>query len=406
MRYPTAGGRRPLPGALRLAASTLLAIVLALYAGELILMPKHNTPRAAAEQAGRHWDDRSILQMVSALRSSGADAEPAPQGRLGTPISFPGGQEVVTLGGVSDATQVLCNENGSYLVFSSDEHGFNNPRGLWSRPVETAVVGDSYVHGYCVPEGRGLVALLRQRQPATLNLGVAGDGPLSELATIREYLPTVKPRTVLWVYFENDLDDLSIERRSPILMRYLDDSSFSQRLVQRQPLIDSVLRADYAAPADEGPRTAGIMSNRFAQKAEQVAKLTYVRGLLASAGLKIGEPAGMWGDCCDLPLFERVISEAQRTVKQWGGQLVFVFLPARERFDHRPPVQIGRKELDARDSVLRIVRAHGIRVIDVAPAFAAAPDVTRLFYYPGSHYNEAGYRLAAGVIADSLAARN
>ncbi|MBI1985615.1 MAG: hypothetical protein HYS64_02845, partial [Rhodospirillales bacterium] len=42
--------------------------------------------------------------------------------------------------------------------------------------------------------------------------------------------------------------------------------------------------------------------------------------------------------------------------------------------------------------------------IDVHPAFAAERDPRALFTFPGSHYNEAGYRLAAQVIGRGIEA--
>lgn len=49
--------------------------------------------------------------------------------------------------------------------------------------------------------------------PRTLNLGMGGIGPLHELAILKEYGSVVRPKVVLWVYYEgNDLADLSHEK--------------------------------------------------------------------------------------------------------------------------------------------------------------------------------------------------
>ena len=62
-----------------------------------------------------------------------------------------------------------------------------------------------------MPADRTFVALIRQRHPATRNFGMAGDGPLLMLATLQEYVSPLKPRIVLWFYFEgNDLIDLQL----------------------------------------------------------------------------------------------------------------------------------------------------------------------------------------------------
>ena len=128
------------------------------------------------------------------------------------------------------------------MTFQSDEHGFRNPPGLWRPgPLDIAAVGDSYTEGECVPPGKEFVALIREQYSRTLNLGMRGSGPLLELGQIKEYLPVLTPKIVLWFYYEgNDLIDLNIEKRSKLLRRYL-ENGFTQNLVGRQADIDRVL---------------------------------------------------------------------------------------------------------------------------------------------------------------------
>ena len=104
------------------------------------------------------------------------------------------GAAVLPLGGLSRRTTLDCKEGGDWLVFQTDEHGFHNPPGAWSAPsLELAFLGDSFVHGSCVPSEQNMVERVRARHPATLNLGTAGGGPLIMLAQLREYLPALRP---------------------------------------------------------------------------------------------------------------------------------------------------------------------------------------------------------------------
>jgi hypothetical protein len=90
----------------------------------------------------------------------------------------------------------LCNESGQFVTYESDEHGFRNPKRLWgSGGIDVVALGDSFTQGYCVPSGREFVGLVRQRYPSTLNLGIAGEGPLLMLATLKEY---VIPLSCAW----------------------------------------------------------------------------------------------------------------------------------------------------------------------------------------------------------------
>ena len=105
------------------------------------------------------------------------------------------GRELVPLGSVSDVVTLLCNESGEWISYRSDSRGFNNPDEVWgSRRVDVAAIGDSFTQGYCVPRGTSFMDLIRQHDPATLNLGMAGNGPLMMLATLKEHLPASPPQ--------------------------------------------------------------------------------------------------------------------------------------------------------------------------------------------------------------------
>jgi hypothetical protein len=52
--------------------------------------------------------------------------------------------------------------------------------------ADIVALGDSYAHGACIPSDQGFVSLIRSEYPATVNLGVNGDGPLAILATLKE----------------------------------------------------------------------------------------------------------------------------------------------------------------------------------------------------------------------------
>ena len=394
-------------------AVVLAATALSLYAAELLLallgpptgprvLQAHR--RAAAERTAVGFDGRSKLEVVEALRRRGVDAYPAVtagmrswQPRLrrrlgaGAPPRDP---DLVPLAGVPDRVTVFCNESGEWIVYQSDEHGFHNPPGLWDGPAPDIVaVGDSYVHGECVRSDESLPARIRARHPATVNLGLSGGGPVLALATLREYAPSLRPRVVLWVYFENDLRDLDAERRDRLLARYL-SPGFRQDLPARRREIDRRLAGALDAElADARRRRKG----RLATTAAEIAELRHLRARLPSLprALSLSTP---W--CCDVELFGAIVAEAQRLTASLGGTMYFVFLPAWDRFDSR--ARTLPAELQAREQVLARVRALGIPVIDVYASLRRHGDPGALFLYPGSHYSPAGYRAVAQAVLDAL----
>ncbi|MGH8070760.1 MAG: SGNH/GDSL hydrolase family protein [Candidatus Entotheonellia bacterium] len=369
----------------------------------------------AAQQMGVPFDRRTHFEVAGDLRRQGIEAYPTshspalleeqPDGSLRSKLNL--GREVLPLGWISNRISVLCNESGEYVVYDSDEHGFHNPRGLWRRGgVEIAVVGDSYPHGYCVPSDRNFVALIRRRYPATLNLGMAGHGPLFMLGTIKEYAEVVKPGLVLWFYYEgNDLKNLRMEKDSPLLMRYL-EGDFRQGLVDHQADIDRLLMAHIAAATDGMARKREIVEilsdpGELLGRGRDMITLSRLRrqlGVLPPiARLDWPRERRARRPEAPLDLLTKSLMRAKDSVRAWGGELHFVYLPHWHRYAE-PRAAEGH-----RDRVLEIARAVGLNVIDVHEAFAGHPDPLGLFALRlHNHYNEAGHRVVAEAVLRSI----
>ena len=82
-------------------------------------------------------------------------------------------------------------------------------------------IGDSFTSGYCLQDSLSFMSLIKKEYPLTINLGVTGTGPLHQLAILKEYVESLKPKVVLWNFFEgNDLQELAIEQDNIILKKY------------------------------------------------------------------------------------------------------------------------------------------------------------------------------------------
>jgi len=406
------------------ALAAALATFFALFVGELALRWLRPDPAAAALRAAEHRgepvDPRSRAEVVNDLRSQGVDAVsrtvPAallveqPDGSLRSTLVGSDG-ELLPLAGISRKTVVLCNETGAFAIHRSDEHGFRNPEGLWARaPLDALLIGDSFTVGECVGPGQDLGSLLRVQLPATVNLGMSGNDPLLELATLREYGPWLRPRRVLWFYFENDLwwFDLGKQARAPLLMRYL-EPGFSQRLRARQPEIDAALAELETTGADPVPEPSPI------EKLEQLTPGPFgrlwswlsLRKLRSAFGsLRAGFASPAQGADPDFELFTRILAEARDQTASWGGQLVFVYLPGVWNFDRGLLSAAADDPVRAR--VLEIAGSLGLRVVDLQPVLGAHEAPLSLYSYPGTsvigppHLNADGYRVVAAEVLEQL----
>jgi len=157
-------------------------------------------------------------------------------------------QNIMPLSSFSNKITVHCNELGYHSIYNSDRYGFNNPDTEWDKNIiDFFLVGDRFAHGDCVNEKNTIGGNLRRlsKNNSVINLGQGGNGPMMELASLREYLPLVKAKNVIWLYCEtNDLvgdgrtEGLNLELKNLILKNYLIDENFSQNLYLKQELID------------------------------------------------------------------------------------------------------------------------------------------------------------------------
>ncbi|MEO1335375.1 MAG: hypothetical protein AAFV29_07010, partial [Myxococcota bacterium] len=208
--------------------------------------------------------------------------------------------------------------------------------------------------------------------------------PLSALGSLVEYAMPLRPKIVLWLFFENnDLSDLDRELGNDVLRSYL-TAGRTQNLRTRQAAVDRYWKAFMDqrgfAESDEQERTS--RANR------DFITLYRLRTLL---GFRRHKPTKM------LPYLKRVLARAQAEVTASNGQLVFVYLPAYERY--------AAQGVPWRDEVLATVRTLGLPIIDFHRRLSDHPDPKQLFPLQLSgHYTSAGYQLLAAQIQDFLGA--
>jgi hypothetical protein len=412
-------------GASIYALETILAMGTLWYSLPSVMAETEVKKRAKkSKELGVEFDIRSRLEVVNDLRQKGVKAYPMSHliallkrqedGSLKSTIAS--GAELLPLGWISNAISVACNESGDYLVYESDEHGFHNPKGLWHNdPIEIVAVGDSYTQGYCVPSDKNFVAVIRKHYPAILNLGMSGHGPLLMLALIQEYVQLTKPKVVLWFYYEgNDLENLKLERNSPLLMHYM-TAGFSQSLFTQQSAIDLAL-TNYV-------ETAMATSKLFIRLEEAIEKVGDTHGLLLvmkeiamlsqlrerlrfvfgtrqnyKTGTQRVDQTLNSAHNAEIDLFGKILSEAKESITAWGGKLFFVYLPQWHRYAN------PRSAEKNRDRVLLLASTIGLHVIDIHRTFKAQDDPLALFPLRlRSHYNEEGHRLVAEEVLRSIA---
>ena len=210
-----------------------------LFEGYLILKEEPSKRQLYERRTDTKWDTRSKYEIYIDLKKQNNKVT------LIVPTNFFFSKKnlILPFSNVSDSKTIHCNENGYYSIYQSDRYGFNNPDNQWDKKeIEYLLVGDSFVNGACVNRPNDISSVLRNlSNKSVLNLGINGKGPLSEYATLREYLNT-NVKKVLWIYYEgNDLQDLKTEKTNNFLINYLKDLNFTQNLKLKQNKIDELI---------------------------------------------------------------------------------------------------------------------------------------------------------------------
>ena len=302
-------------------------------------------------------------------------------------ISF--NKDLLSLGGISYAETIHCNENGYYSIYQSDRYGFNNPDTEWdSKEIEYLLVGDSFTHGRCVNRPNDIGSVLRHYSKGkVLNLGQEGNGPLIELATLREYImPNIK--NVLWLYYEgNDLHDLQFELKNEILNKYLTNQNFKQDLKFKQTQIDQFLTTFLEREIERQEKF-------YSSEIIKFIKLFYVRNLLFPAPPLplnlVTEELVIQEVAPPPPELKVILNLANKLAGSYNAKLYFIYLPQIERY----PKSI---KLDYKQQIKKIVIDLDIEFIDIdEEVFQKENNPLKLFPFEKyGHYNIEGYKKVA-----------
>ena len=340
--------------------------------------PAMDKRRKLAKENGISFDERNGAQVITDLKSSGIIAYPSwyPKNFISEHTNYE--EMIYPLGGISNAKIVNCNETGKWEIYESDEYGFNNVKGLYSLPIDIMLIGDSYVEGQCVGQNKTIAGVLRDRGYNAISLGKGGNGPLIELATLIEYGKAFKPKTVFWMYYQNDIDDIIAEYNSQSLLHYLNHDSFTQDLTRRQVEIDSFL-VDYINTYQKNKDTTKTLKNIRYGVFEKIFKIYNIR---ARINLRSTSSVS--------PELENILLKARKIVSDWGGDLYFICLPSFANIIN---------DIDP-NSALYLAKKLNIPTIDIhKELFLSSKDPLSFFPYKlDGHYNELGYRKIAEKI--------
>ena len=373
-----------------------LIISLYLFEGYLTLNDRHSREQLYEKQTGNKWDGRSKIQIYKDLKKKNDNItiryHPSYLVNKNYDNIF------LPLSGLSNSETIHCNENGYYSIYQSDRYGFNNPDSEWDKKeIEYLLVGDSFAHGECVNRPNDISSVLRNlSNKSVLNLGIGGNGPLIEYATLREYLDR-NVKKVLWIYYEgNDLEDLINEKTNNILIKYLEDLNFTQNLKFKQNEINSLL--SNIIKETEREREREIERNTFKFKLIKFIKIFNTRNSILPKPTPESMPVpGPVSVPVSIPVpaqeFKQILQLTKELINKNNSKLYFVYLPVYSRYSRT-------YDNTNYNLVKNILNELNIPFIDIhREVFENEQNPLKLFPFeqPG-HYNIDGYEKVAETI--------
>jgi len=289
--------------------------------------------------------------------------------------------------------------------FTTDVNGFRN-RVDRSR-ADIALVGDSYVEGAYVSDDETAASdLERLTGWSVANLGRSGYGTLQELEVVRLFVLPLRPRAVVWFFFEgNDLyDDDTYENALAYLHAHgsygaaqhhaLDWSRFPEaslslnafRLVRRtlDPIVPVVAPSYGLFHEPRGPDVKLYFYKDAALRFDDYEEQRFAKA-------------------------RRALSEGAALLRANGIALRLVFVPSkfrvyRDRCQFPSGSPCGSWSLwDLEARFQEFCSKEGLTLLDLTGPMRAAAGRGEILYAPeDSHWNAEGHRFVAGLLASAL----
>lgn len=308
---------------------------------------------------------------------------------------------VLPLGTQPLTSLAFCNEGTGLVTYVSDRFGFRNPDAAWDGPaLDIALIGDSFVQGACVADQHTVAARLAAARHSVVSLGTSGNNGLMHAAVVRAFLPALRPRHAVMVFYANDNED---EEGSALVDLALPEAT------------DYVARdGARLVPGPAYQRLMPVWTEGTTEAERQIARSGGSPGAPAGAGAPTN--AQRWPKWLALSTLRAVALTAYKRwtggALPWSSRLAIDTLAAncqpaqcQPLLVYIPNSSFWRPDPRA-DSYRQALRAHaaqyypGMAWIDLSPLLA---ELGVAAYAPmGPHLSSAGYAVVAKAIDSAV----
>lgn len=374
----------------------LLSIIFSFYLFELYLLiddklENHRIHKTFYKENNKEIDIRSKVEVFDELKKKDFVVSLDPS------VNFNKNNKIYPLSGISKKKTIHCKENGYFSFFQSDRYGFNNLDKGWDEDVvDYFLIGDSFLDGSCVNEPYDISSVLRKlSQKVVLNLSYSGNGPLTQYATLREYLRPNVDR-VLWFFYEgNDLLDLEREISNKFLKNYLDSNDFNQNLIFRQEEIDEV---GYANIFDSLASARDELFHRKKNERIYFQLLKFLRLNETKKTIRKSFVKKKEISTYTYNIFDEILRQSIDFTKKNNSEFIFIYIPDSRRFIKNT---FGKSSLDLTFfEIKKIVEKNEVHFFDLNELLFKEEKDPKIFFPFGisMHFNIFGHKKVAEII--------
>jgi len=280
-----------------------------------------------------------------------------------------------------------------------DRNGFRNARDI--SQADIAVVGDSYIEGAQISDDALIATSVLQRYMSTrvANLGRSGYGPQQELAVLKRYAIPLRPKVIVWAFYEgNDLKD--IHEYEKIIAKIESNRGSHGSTVDRSFLNNS-LRVIWELVFKPCKADLSARSGEFEKQDGNVVRVLFM------------DQRGMTLTIRDLLALDRlrdIFAEAHRVTAQHGVTLVVAFLPTKfrvyegaTRIPENSTLPAASDDLPQRIRNMLADTAPDIGFVDLTTVFAErVRHGQSVFLEDDTHWTELGHQVAAQTLGNYL----
>jgi len=176
--------------------------------------------------------------------------------------------KIFPIGSLPYTSSYICNEGYGLILYKTDRFGLRNIDTNWNQIQHKSnifVIGDSFVHGACVPEKYTITEKLKEiTNLNAINLGTSANGPYEYQALLKNLVSPIlseldKNNKVILIFFGND--DIKSDKR------------LNKLISNSQPIVKFNLEGD-ALPTEQYRNTIiKLIKLNFPTAASDISKI-------------------------------------------------------------------------------------------------------------------------------------